>query len=224
MRLGVAAALLVGAPAAIAGGAGTPAPEQGVRVVLEPAGGRVLLRPPGAASYHRLAGREAAPVGSTIDARHGSVRVIVARDGAGHTWRAVFSEGRFTADQERTGDPVTTIKLRGGRFAATCAAATASKRKPKRVRRLWGDGHGRFRTAGHYSAATVRGTRWLTEDRCDGTLTKVARGVVEVEDFGLPVAGGGEGGTGQPPAAPSPATGTVVVVPAGSSYVAHPGS
>jgi ferric-dicitrate binding protein FerR (iron transport regulator) len=49
------------------------------------------------------------------------------------------------------------------------------------VRRLWGrDKGGRFRTHGHNSTATVRGTRWLTEDRCDGTLTKVTSGAVDV--------------------------------------------
>jgi len=53
----------------------------------------------------------------------------------------------------------------------------------KKVRRLWGDGHGRFRTKGRSGAATVRGTKWLTEDRCDGTLVRVARGVVSVRDF-----------------------------------------
>jgi hypothetical protein len=29
----------------------------------------------------------------------------------------------------------------------------------------------------------VRGTRWETIDRCDGTLTKVERGTVVVRDF-----------------------------------------
>jgi hypothetical protein len=29
----------------------------------------------------------------------------------------------------------------------------------------------------------VRGTRWETIDRCDGTLTKVTRGRVAVRDF-----------------------------------------
>jgi hypothetical protein len=28
----------------------------------------------------------------------------------------------------------------------------------------------------------VRGTRWLTEDRCRGTLTKVTEGAVEVRE------------------------------------------
>jgi ferric-dicitrate binding protein FerR (iron transport regulator) len=30
----------------------------------------------------------------------------------------------------------------------------------------------------------VVGTKWLVEDRCDSTLTKVARGKVSVRDFG----------------------------------------
>jgi hypothetical protein len=48
---------------------------------------------------------------------------------------------------------------------------------------LRGNGRGRFRTRGRYSAATVRGTIWDTIDRCDGTLTKVTRGVVVVRDL-----------------------------------------
>ena len=56
-----------------------------------------------------------------------------------------------------------------------------NSRKP--VRRLWGNGHGRFTTKGRYSSATVRGTKWLTQDQCNGTLTVVKRGVVQVRDF-----------------------------------------
>jgi ferric-dicitrate binding protein FerR (iron transport regulator) len=29
----------------------------------------------------------------------------------------------------------------------------------------------------------VRGTKWLVQDRCDGTLTRVLRGFVRVRDF-----------------------------------------
>ena len=53
----------------------------------------------------------------------------------------------------------------------------------KKKRRLWGDGKGKFRTKGKHSAATVVGTRWLVEDRCNGTLTKVVKGKVRVRDF-----------------------------------------
>ena len=54
------------------------------------------------------------------------------------------------------------------------------------MRKLWGDGRGRFRTRGRYGAATVRGTRWLTLDRCDGTKVRVVRGKVAVKDLARP--------------------------------------
>ena len=60
-------------------------------------------------------------------------------------------------------------------------AAKVSKRT---IRRLRAKAKGRFRTRGRRSAATVRGTSWWTEDRCDGTLTKVQSGKVAVRDFG----------------------------------------
>ena len=56
--------------------------------------------------------------------------------------------------------------------------------RKKKKRRLWGDGKGRFRTKGKHSAATVVGTRYLVEDRCTSTLTRVVRGKVKVRDFG----------------------------------------
>ena len=61
--------------------------------------------------------------------------------------------------------------------------AKAAAAKPK-SRKLWGDGKGKFRTRGQYSAATIRGTRWLVEDSCKGTLTRVTNGVVSVRDNG----------------------------------------
>jgi 2-polyprenyl-3-methyl-5-hydroxy-6-metoxy-1,4-benzoquinol methylase len=59
-------------------------------------------------------------------------------------------------------------------------AAGLSRRS---VRRLRSSATGRFRTRGRNSSATVRGTIWTTTDRCDGTLTTVKRGKVDVRDF-----------------------------------------
>ena len=66
---------------------------------------------------------------------------------------------------------------------ASCSnrARTSQSKKPK-SRRLWGDGKGKFRTKGRYAAATVRGTRWLTQDTCAGTLIRVTQGTVNVRD------------------------------------------
>jgi hypothetical protein len=46
-----------------------------------------------------------------------------------------------------------------------------------------GDAKGKFRTKGRYASATIRGTKWLTDDRCDGTLVRVVKGAVTVRDF-----------------------------------------
>ena len=75
-----------------------------------------------------------------------------------------------------------------GKSARTAGASTPvgrpAKLSPKVLQTLTAsDNHGSFRTKGRYSAATVRGTQWVTEDRCDGTLTKVKRGKVSVVDF-----------------------------------------
>jgi hypothetical protein len=88
---------------------------------------------------------------------------------------------------------ITDLVMKGQLPRSQCAplkgarAAGASKKKgPKAVLgSLWGNGKGKFRTSGKYSSATVRGTIWLTQDRCDGTLTKVNRGTVQVRDFRL---------------------------------------
>ena len=221
---------LLAAVLAAASAGQAPVPERGAAVVLERVAGSVSVRADGA-PYRRLHAAERLPVGTTVDAQAGRVRLTVARAARGRTWSAEFSEGKFTVTQPRRGEPVATLELTGPTFRATCGRASAARqRKRKRVRRLWGDGHGRFRTAGHYSAATVRGTRWLTEDRCDGTVTRVVRGTVEVEDFTDP----------PPPAppeesAPAPASrgrrprprrraapGSFVVQ-AGGAYVARPG-
>jgi hypothetical protein len=225
------AALLASADAAPQG----VEPARGVAVVLEPAGGRIFVRPDDVRRYRRLRAAERLPVGTTVDAQEGAVRLTVARDDDGGTWSAVFSEGKFTVTQPAEGEPVTTLKLTGPSLRDTCADATAAGRKKrKRVRRLWGDGHGSFRTAGHYSAATVRGTRWLTEDRCDGTLTRVVRGSVEVEDFTdadaeptpTPTPGPEPAPTVPRPPMPgagAPGDASERIVPAGGSYVARPG-
>ncbi|MET0769568.1 MAG: hypothetical protein ABW081_06635 [Solirubrobacteraceae bacterium] len=228
-------ALVAAAPAAP-----KPEPEQGRFVVLEPVRGDVEVRPAGARRYRDLEARTRFPVGVTVDAQEGAVRLIVSRgDGKGVS-RAIFSQGKFTVTQDREGDPLATLRLTGPSYAEVCNGATASAKRRKRVRRLWGDGKGSFRTSGRYSAATVRGTKWLTEDRCDGTITRVVRGEVRVDDFGAiptptpeptepPVPppagapGGGGAGGGEPAVRPvTDGSGDDVIVSAGGRYVARP--
>ena len=87
------------------------------------------------------------------------------------------------------GKPIVEFRLTSGNFAACkrkLAAVTATKPpSTKVIRQLWAKGKGKFRTRGRYASATVRGTIWLTADRCDGTLTRVNQGTVQVADFTL---------------------------------------
>ncbi|HZS25576.1 MAG TPA: hypothetical protein VFA30_11400 [Gaiellaceae bacterium] len=86
----------------------------------------------------------------------------------------------FTIAQPAAGG-APTLTLAGGDFSA-CNSPRATSAKTKPIRALWGSAKGSFTTKGRYAAATVRGTIWLVEDRCDGTLTQVVQGVVAVFD------------------------------------------
>jgi hypothetical protein len=146
--------------------------------------GAVSYRPPGGASRVLKSASAIVPVGTRVNAARGVVKLTTAltRSGAG-TQSGRFSLGAFVVRQKST-DPLAELTLVGGSFG-TCGSARggAAVFGGSRVRRLFGDARGRFRTKGRYSSATVRGTAWTIEDRCDGTLTKVKRGSVAVRDF-----------------------------------------
>ena len=61
------------------------------------------------------------------------------------------------------------------------ASAAAVNRRVLQLLRA--SAHGKFRTRGRYSAATVLGTIWTVADRCDGTLTHDITDSVSVTDF-----------------------------------------
>ncbi|HYM57271.1 MAG TPA: hypothetical protein VES79_04850 [Solirubrobacteraceae bacterium] len=241
--LGILAFTALGLPAGVLAQQPEPVPAPVVpelhrTVVVERVSGRVLLKQPSQDSFVTLRGRREVPLGrrevplgTTVKATEGRVRLIVARNRRGATFRAEFFRGQFVVMDSTGSPPLTTLVLAGSSYRKVCGEARASSRTDgRRVRRLWGDGKGRFRTRGRYSAATVRGTRWLTEDRCDGTLTRVSRGVVEVEDFTVvpnapPVSGEDEGGAPAPPKPQrTPANAPRMIrVGSGESYVARPG-
>jgi len=93
----------------------------------------------------------------------------------------------FRVDQSTAPDVPTIATLVGGSFASCGSVrSAASANAPKTVvRELWGTAKGQFRTRARYSSATVRGTQWLTQDRCDGSLVTVTKDVVDVFDFSL---------------------------------------
>jgi hypothetical protein len=74
-----------------------------------------------------------------------------------------------------------------GGASTKSARASAAKKKPTTVvRQLWGNAHGDYTTKGRYGSATVSGTVWLTEDRCDGTYVKVTKDNVIVVAYAHP--------------------------------------
>jgi uncharacterized repeat protein (TIGR01451 family) len=107
---------------------------------------------------------------------------------------------QFQVQQAASGG-ATTLTLVGGNFAGCSIKRALAATNTKPIRQLWGSAKGAFTTRGRFAAATVRGTFWLVQDRCDGTLTQVVEGVVEVLDT---------------------SKNKTVSVPAGSSYLAAP--
>ena len=146
------------------------------------------------------------PSGTEIDTRHGTVELVAATGKKVKKYTAKFSGAVFKTAQTRFGHNkgLTTLRLIDGRFGvpsyAVCNAGRrrasagkvqAARRRHSRRRRpsrrvlqlLHASGHGSFRTRGRYAAATVRGTKWITADRCDGTLISVQRHSVRVTDL-----------------------------------------
>jgi hypothetical protein len=164
--------------------ASTPSPSLAHSIVAQAASGVVRVRFPHSSRFVRLRGPRLLPLGSLFDATGGKVRLTSAIEG-GKQQSGLFWGSMFEVRQGARAHGLTDILLRGGSFKgcrrrATSASESRSSAR-RRGRKLWGrDHHGRFRTWGKHSVATVRGTRWLTADRCDGTLTRVQQGKVLV--------------------------------------------
>jgi hypothetical protein len=186
-------------------------PVPGKSVVVKVVSGQVFIKLPGsgraratgpAKGFVPFTGAANIPVGSQLDTKKGRVALTSAADTAGvKTQTSDFYQGIFQVKQavpkKKPKKPaaLTTDLVMKGQIArsqcaplkgARAAAVSAKKKKkgPKAVLgKLWGNGKGKFRTNGKYSSATVRGTIWLVEDRCEGTLTKVTRGTVRVRDL-----------------------------------------
>ena len=146
----------------------------------------VLVKLPGTTRFVPLSSPSQIRFGAVIDARKGRVRIVIA-NGKGGTDSADFYQGVFRITQVKATVPIAQLTLVGSSFRS-CARTSRSVRaaavkKGKSVRHLWGEGSGAFRTKGRYASATIRGTRWLTDDRCNGTLVRVAAGAVTVRDL-----------------------------------------
>jgi hypothetical protein len=175
-------------PGSALSGAAAPPPVLGESVNVDERSGAVTVKVPGSDDFVSLSKVASVPVGSLVDTREGSVALKSALPG-GDTQSGVFHGGLFQVLQPKAAKGLTELRLRGA--GPSCAgggarAATTDKAKKRKKHRraLWGrDNGGSFRTRGGSSVATVRGTAWYTEDRCDGTLTRVSQGSVSVRDL-----------------------------------------
>ena len=159
-------------------------PVLGTTAALVPVSGTVFVGD--GAQRRELTARRIVPVETLIDATDGQVELTFEtfeEDAAkyGPFQHGVFQDGAFTIHQGRN-DSLVELRLvnEEAEAAAGGPARTAARRKRRRV---WGSATGEFRTSGRHGAATVRGTRWLTEERPAGTFFKVTEGVVLAEAF-----------------------------------------
>jgi hypothetical protein len=146
------------------------------------------------------------PVGTVIDALHGSVTITTAAGGHAasdaaakgkkhkstvKTQSGTFGGAVFKVIQAHNG--LATLALVENAFPGAPTFATCKKHKAgdataaalsiRTLQLLHASAHGRYSTRGRYGAATVRGTKWTTADRCDGTLLHDITDSVAVTDF-----------------------------------------
>jgi hypothetical protein len=180
LALAAVAAGLMAVPAAA--DAASPSPRLGRTAVVELSKGTVRVKERGERRFARLTGRRAIPLGSTVDTSRGRVRLTTAANRSGRKQSGLFSEGAFVVTQTRGRAPVTELRLTGEIQCPSSSGRPLAGTAQRRIRRLRGSARGRFRSRGRHSSATVRGTVWTTEDRCDGTEHRTEDGEVVVSD------------------------------------------
>ena len=171
-------------------GQGPPAPQTSApkavfaeNAVATPGPGTVRVKYPDG-GYTRLRRATEIPVGTVIDAAKG--RVLITIEAGGKLYAANFSGGVFQFRQPRKLKGTAEMRLAGGTFArckGRRSTSSGNKVTGNPIRRLWAAGSGPFRIMGRYSSSITKRGTWLTEDRCDSTLTIVKKDSVVVRDF-----------------------------------------
>ena len=148
-------------------------PMLGRTVQAFPVSGAILIKVPDARAPVRILSLTVVALGSTIDATHGSVRIIAAAHGRG-TQTATLAGAAFTLAQSSSGllrarlvgKPPVCSRSRGAGGSALTISPSAS-----------------FQTVGRYGSAASAGGRLLIQERCNGTFFKVLAGTAVVQGF-----------------------------------------
>jgi PKD repeat protein len=164
-----------------------PPPVLGKSFNVQVVSGRVLIRLPhtgtGRAGFVKLTGAQQLPAGTQVDARHGVIKLVAARPHSRKTEDGKFGRAIFKITQSRRGVGITTLGILEGLFPGAPSFASCRPGSHRVLQTLRASDRRHFRSRGGYASATVRGTKWITIDRCDGTLVIVQRGSVVVDDF-----------------------------------------
>jgi len=180
------------------------APTLGKTFNITPVSGFVLIKLHGV--FVPLTELSQIPANTLINALHGTLKLTTAGGSSGPAHDAAakgkkrkkvktqsgnFGGAVFKISQSHNG--LATLSLvdgavKGAPGYGTCKAhkagdVTATAARSRTLQLLRASAHGKFRTRGRYSAATVRGTTWTVADRCDGTLTRDITDSVAVTDF-----------------------------------------
>ncbi|HLX32995.1 MAG TPA: hypothetical protein VKR79_09555 [Gaiellaceae bacterium] len=177
-----------------------PPPQQGKSVDAKPVQGTVLVNGVPLTSATQI------PTGAVIDTTRGVIAITTAV--GKQTDQATFASGLFRLTQAKATGLTTAALVREKtsvcRVLGASSSTGAHAKPPLKtvLDRLVTNGHGKFRSRGKYAAGAAHGTRWLLEDRCDGTFIQVYSDVVTVYDYVLH---------------------KTILVRAGQSYLARPG-
>jgi hypothetical protein len=161
-------------------------PEAGRTAVLRPVSGAVLVSRSSikggnraqtgqASGFVPLTDPAVVGIGALVDATHGVLEAITARNRSGNPQDGQFSGGQFKIRQKRASKPVTDVLLTE---RLRCRGSSGPRK-----RTLTAEASGRFRVVGRFANGTPRGkARWITTDRCTSTTIKVRKGKVTVRD------------------------------------------
>ena len=145
----------------------------------------MLYKEPNTSKFVPLTGTTEIPVGSQVDTTHGTIKLIAGL-GGGKTNSANFNDGLFKMQQKKAKNAFMTLLLQGGTWDLPDACAERLERRREAEAsgaQALGERQGPLHDQGPLQLSDRARDEPAVQDRCDGTLTRVLRGIVKVQDF-----------------------------------------